>query len=411
MSAWLLQGDHEVTCYEAEPEVGGNARPAVVCSDGESLEVAMGPTYFLRADYRVLMAIFAELGVETERAAVSLTVYGADGEPRFVSPTLRPPRLRPLLARRSVQDLAGWRKVLSATLELRRRGDATTTWGAWVPSLGLPARFVEEIAEPVAAAFNGVTFEQLQAVSASAALVYPALAMPTPTRGAPSSVMVQGGTHRWIERIAGRLERVRLRLGDPVQRVTREGDALTLVSAGEVGRYDAVVVTVPLWSAGGILGGVVAEAAAMVPSTDAELVVHRDAGRVRRDPRSDSDVSVGGSAGAAHLTTAAGRLAGREVFRSWITHDPHPPGEVLARVRYRHVMPVPALRRAQELARRVDGVDGIHLAGSWTRDLDSHESAVASAVEVAGRLVPRRLDGRRLLPARAPLGFGHRAPF
>lgn len=167
------------------------------------------------------MAIFAELGVETERAAVSLSVYGADGEPRFVSPTLRPPRLHPLLTRRSLQDLTGWRKVLVATLELRRRGDATTTWGAWAPSLGLPARFVQGIAEPVAAAFNGVTFEQLQSVSASAALVYPALA--TLGRGAPSAVMVRGGTQRWIGRIAGRIGRVRLRLGDPVRRVTPRG--------------------------------------------------------------------------------------------------------------------------------------------------------------------------------------------
>lgn len=111
------------------------------------------------------------MGVETERAAVSLSVYGADGEPRFVSPTLRPPRLHPLLTRRSLQDLTGWRKVLVTTLWLRRRGDATTTWGAWAPSLGLPARFVQGIAEPVAAAFNGVTFEQLPAVSVSAALV------------------------------------------------------------------------------------------------------------------------------------------------------------------------------------------------------------------------------------------------
>ena len=103
-------------------------------------------------------------------------------------------------------------------------------------------------------------------------------------------------------------------------------------------------------------------------------------------------VSVGGSCGAAHLTTAAGRLAGREVFRSWTSHDPHPPGEVLARHRYRHALPVPALRRAQDLVRAVDGVDGIHLAGSWTRDIGSHESHVVSAVEVARRLAPHRLD-------------------
>jgi len=70
----------------------------------------------------------------------------------------------------------------------------------------------------------------------------------------------------------------------------------------------------------------------------------------------------------------------------------------------------PPCAEPRTLVRAVDGVGGIHLAGSWTRDIDSHESAVASAVEVARRLAPHRLDGRGLLPARAPLGFGHRAP-
>ena len=411
VSAWLLQPDFEVTCYEAEAEVGGNARSVAIQDSGQRLEVAMGPTYFLPSDYRVLMAVFAELGVETEPLSSSITIFDREGDPRFVSPTVRPWRLRPLLDPVTLRELTDWRRILTATLDLRRRGDVWTTWEQFVSSLRLPPRFVAEVAEPVACAFLGITFEQLQGVSASSALLYPALAIPTPSRGRQVPVAVRGGTHRWVERILSELGGVRFRLGDPVRRVIRQGRGLVVESDAGTERYDLVVVTVPIWPAGDILGGVVAEAAAMVPFTDAELVVHRDSGQVRRDPRSDSDVTVRTYADTAQLTTAAGWLSGREVFRSWVTYDPHPPEEVLDRVRYRHPIPVPAVRRAQELVRGIDGEGGIHLAGSWTRDVDSHESAVVSAVQVASRLLPHRTRSRRLLPERAPLGFGHYAPY
>jgi len=357
------------------------------------------------------MAVFAELGVEMERLPTSLTVYGVDGEPRFITPTLRPLRLRPLLDPRSATDLAGWLKILTATLELRRSGDVSTTWGEFARSRRLRDSFVHEVAEVVASAFLGVTFDELQGITASSALLYPALAIPTLSRGVQVPLAVKGGTHRWIERILADMGRVRLRVGDPVRRVTRRGEGVFVESDGEVERYDVVVVAVPIWVAGEILGGVVAEAAPMVPYTDAGLVVHRDSSHVRKGDGSDSDISVRAFPHAAQLTTSAGWLSGREVFRSWVTHDPRPPAEILARALYRHPIPVPALWRAQGLVRRIDGMDGVHLAGSWTRDVDSHESAVVSAVEVALRLAPERVRGRKFLPAQSPLGFGHYAPY
>lgn len=307
-------------------KAGGNARPAAVEEGGERLEVAMGPTFFLPSHYRALMAVFTELGVQTERRASSLTVYGLDGEPRFVSPTLRPLRLRPLVDLKSAGDLAVWLKILAATVDLRRRGDVPTTWGEFIESRRFPVRFVREIAEPVASAFLGVSFEELRGISASCALLYPALALPTLSRGVQAPIGVRGGTHRWIERILADMARVRFRLGDPVRRVTRQAEGVLVESDGEAERYVVVVVAVPVWSAGKMLGGVVAEAAAMVPFVDVELVVHRQGGHFRKGSASDSDVSVRAFPHAAQLTTTAGWLSGREVFRSWATQRPSATG-------------------------------------------------------------------------------------
>ncbi len=49
----------------------------------------------------------------------------------------------------------------------------------------------------------------------------------------------------------------------------------------------------------------------------------------------------------------------------------------------------PAYFRAQAALARHQGEGGLWFAGSYTRDIDSHESGVRSAIEVASRMLGR----------------------
>jgi hypothetical protein len=177
------------------------------------------------------------------------------------------------------------------------------------------------------------------------------------------------------------------------------GKGVVVEAAHDVERYDAAVVTVPIWAAGELLGAAVPEAAALVPSTEAELVIRRD-GTFRRGDRTDSEVSIRTLSDAAQLTTTAGRLSGREVLRSRVTYAPGPLlDDVLARVRYRHPIPLPAARRAQEMVRALDRTDSISPAHGLDRLMDSRRGLPRERGRERSRNRPPPSRGRAPSPS------------
>lgn len=74
------------------------------------------------------------------------------------------------------------------------------------------------------------------------------------------------------------------------------------------------------------------------------------------------------------------------LFHSWITFDREPLRHVHARVDFEHAKVTPRYCAAQRALQGLQGHDGVWLAGAHMHDIDGHESAVCSAVEVARRI-------------------------
>jgi predicted NAD/FAD-binding protein len=87
------------------------------------------------------------------------------------------------------------------------------------------------------------------------------------------------------------------------------------------------------------------------------------------------------------------------VFRSWIDPDAPLPEPLFNLATYEHPKVTPTYFAAQQAVAALQGRDGLWLAGTYLRDVDCHESAVLSSVDVARRLgaTPARLA--QLAPA------------
>ena len=79
------------------------------------------------------------------------------------------------------------------------------------------------------------------------------------------------------------------------------------------------------------------------------------AGRVLRSVDVDGDACLAGPPPA----TAA------KLWKSWITHRPHQPAQVLHEAEFRHMLPTPASIFAQTVLRGLQGRDGIWFAGGY----------------------------------------------
>lgn len=403
--AWLLGPEHEVVCYEALPTAGGNGRNEAVGVNGRVLAVAPGASFFPPAMNRLVLKLMRIVGTPLVTLPTQFTVCDEEGGARFVSPSLRPPRLSPLRRPGAASDLLNWTKLLLAGRRLERAGDWVTPWGEFRARLGLAPRFLEEVADPVVASLWGVSGAQALGLSARAGIapVLPQQPVARPARQRPYAVA--GGTGTWLRLLADDAQVAALVTGSPVRRVaaTADGDFMVRTDGG-ADRFDQVVLAVPPWEAATVasdlLAGAGAAALSALPQTPCRIAIHSDESALPSAPGDRSHITMVQGNDACQLTTLAGEAGGRPVYRSWVTWSDVMPEPCHAIFEFRHVRPDPVLFRVQARLAEWEERSGLRFAGSWTNGWDCHETAVRSGVKAASRVDPalRRLSPLREVP-------------
>jgi predicted NAD/FAD-binding protein len=396
-TAWLLAPNHEVVLSEAEAELGGHAANVSVRFGGEPVAVTPGATHLLGAGaYPLTHRMLSALGVGVEPLSGDLSVVGEDGELRWTSvPSLW--RASGLAWTMCAETVAGWSALLARGWRLEQSGDWGVSWRELRASLRVPGTFLDRVAEPVLAGFWGVRPSSMGELSARALLAY--LVRPLPGRGRwrpGRPALVRGGTGRFVDALVGDLSAVaEIRRGLPAEAVTREHDGLWLRHALGSERIDVLVVATPPWQAARLVGGPDPDALASLPATPTEIVIHADEPPWSVLGAGGSTVVVTG-ADRAQLSTVAGSAGGRLLRRSWATYGGPTPSKVLWQGRFRHVAPSSALFALQPLIASWQGTGGCWIAGSWTRGVDSLESALESALVAASGIDPAAMRVRWL---------------
>jgi predicted NAD/FAD-binding protein len=72
--AWLLQGRHDVTVYEADGRIGGHSHTVEAAAGADAVPVDTGFIVYNEANYPNLTALFQHLGVATQHAEMSFGV-------------------------------------------------------------------------------------------------------------------------------------------------------------------------------------------------------------------------------------------------------------------------------------------------------------------------------------------------
>ncbi|MDX6374299.1 MAG: uncharacterized protein QOD98_3287 [Nocardioidaceae bacterium] len=243
-AAYVASRTAHVTLFEADDRLGGHADTHLVQEDGRELAIDTGFIVHNPRTYPVLLRLFAELGVVTQPSEMSMSIRddgtglqwaGALGR-RGVFPTaanLRNPRYLRLLTeiprfhRRA-------RRVLTET-------GPDTTLREFLAAGRFTAYFTRHFMEPLVAA--------VWSCDPDVALDYPARYLFTfldhhgmlGVFGSPQWRTVTGGSQRYVDAAAARLQEVRT--GLKVTSVVETGDGVEVTDGnGAVGLYDAVVI-------------------------------------------------------------------------------------------------------------------------------------------------------------------------
>jgi uncharacterized protein len=414
--AWLLDGACDVVLLEARASLGGNVQTVDLDVDGEHVVVDAGAQYFHPGPYPLYAALLAHLGLHAPEVSedsawhafpASITVAeGSEATPRFVSPAL-PGRAWPLIAPWNVPGIVAFAVGFTAA---RRRelsgGSWALTLGDWLPTLGLSQSQWEGMLLPWAASLFSGRIEEARGMSARAAMIFAAKALPPHPLDVVQYYVLKSGMAEALQRMRRQFATVDVLTSARVQSVTRlpHGGFRVQVAGGRTAIVDALVVSAAGPDARWLLRGVAgthAQQTAMagIEFTDTRIAIHTDPCYAPSNPHYWSFLNCqvhGGFCEAsmwlAQVLSDPPRATARKIWKSWITHRDRRPSRILHEVDFSHLLPTPATLAAQERLRALQGRGDIWFAGGYTFPYDSQETALQSALRVSlglGVLTPR----------------------
>ena len=419
--AWLLDGERDVVLLEARESIGGNVQSIEVELDGHAFVVDMGAQYFHPGPYPLYTRLLTYLGLHppdptrpsTSHAFPASITLAADSEPtpRFVSPVL-PERAWPIFEPWNWAGLRAFAVAFEAAkIREQRRGRWALTLEEWLRTLGLSRAQWEGMLLPWAASLFSGSIEQARGLSARAAMIFAAKALPANPVAPILYYTLKPGMAEALRRMIEQCSTLAVRTGAAVEHVSREaqgGFAIHCVDGRAVDVDDLVFASSGPGTARLLedLPGAGAQRAALggIEFHEARLALHTDPIYAPANPDHWSFLNCAiqgayceASMWLASVLPLAPPETAAKVWKSWITHRQQRPTEILHETEFSHMLPTPATLRAQIALRALQGRDGLWFAGGYLRPYDSQETALRSALGVALGLRAISARGQALL--------------
>ncbi len=408
-AAYLLSRSCQVTLFEADARLGGHAHTHFLTgTDGRTYAVDSGFIVHNVRAYPLLCRLFAELGIATQRADMSMSVscggcgleYAGGCGPRGLVARV-PARSRGAFGRMLAEILRFYR----AARRLAAQGEDGPAWanppqtfGEFLTAGSYSAYFERHFARPIVSA--------VWSAPPTAVLEYPVAYLCaflanhgflSPRRSFAWRT-VTGGSAAYVAQVAARLAAVRP--GTPVRCVRRRAGSVEIRDhANRCHEFDAAVIATHPDQALALLAeptpaqrcalsafSYAANTAILHTDTGTGLLPERTAARASWNYRQDR-CDPAGPARVSYDLTRLQRLPARE--RYVVTLNPAAairPGTVRATMTYEHPMYTPAVMAAQRSLPALN--DGrLAFAGAyhgWGFHEDGCRSGVAAALSLGG---------------------------
>jgi predicted NAD/FAD-binding protein len=403
-SAWLLDQDHEVTLFEKEERLGGHALTVHFEINGRRVFANPAAGYITPSIYPYFLRLLQIMHVKLISIPASVTVYSRPlGRAAMLTPRLSLRRLAKLIHPKMLAPLLEFQRTLRAARQLDREDDWHTTLEEFLEQASVSQFVRDEIIYPWTAAISETTSSDIKGFSARAALKYPVHGQSGGISQAFRLQELDGGIASYIKPLLDTLRTTRVLAETSIRSIQKQNGQWTLTdSKGNSHDFEHVVMASPAYEtkriidtlAGAsdlqrILGG--------FPYTPARIAVHNDKRFMPPDRIDWSMYNTINSGKDCEATIWCPGPDGTSYFKSWVTFSEQLPQPLYSVHHFHHPMMTPAYYRAQFELKKYNGEDNLWFTGSYTQDIDSHESGICSAIDVAKKLNPNSANLRSLL--------------
>jgi predicted NAD/FAD-binding protein len=424
-AAWSLRRHANVTLYEAGEHFGGHVNTVDVTVDGVTHAVDTGFLVLNQRTYPGLLALFAELGIDTAASDMSFSVQrprpgggwlewsGASLDTVFAQ---RGNLLRPAFWH-MLRDIVRFNREATALARAGRgpEEDARTV-GEFLRQGRYGDPFVHGYFLPMVACIWSCPTAQMMAFPVATMVRFCDNHGLLQVEGRPQWLTVPGGARRYVERIVAQLPDTRLRT--PVLRVRRHDVGVEIATPGGTEWFDHVVLACHSDQALAVLADADARERQLLGAIRYQpnrAVVHTDASLLPRLPKAraawnfesavaadDLDAHAAGPAVCLHYLI--NRLQpvpfGRPVVVSLNPLREPDPRTVLREITYSHPVFDSAAIAAQREVEALQGNRRSYFCGAWC-GFGFHEDGLRSGQAAAQAWLE---DRRQLANSAAPGG-------
>lgn len=398
-SAWWLDGEHEVTLFEANDYLGGHTHTHALQVGGRQMAVDTGFIVFNPLHYPLLSALFDELDVESQPTTMSFSMRSERSGVEYNATSLDGLfcQRRNLVSPRFWGMLRDLRRFYRDAPALLDGGDGPTL-GEYLHRERYGEAFVEEHLLPMASALWSSPTTTVRQFPARYLVQFMANHQMLQISGRPQWRVVKGGSTRYIDAMRARWQ-VRERLECKVWKVEREADGARVHSTAGVEGFDQVILACHSDQALRLLedaGPFERQVLGAINYQHNEVVLHTDAALLPRNRKA-------WAAWNAHVPKAADAPCTVSYCMNLLQGLPGDtplvvtlndsarinPAKVLRRMRYAHPVHDHAAVAAQQRWADIQGQRHTWFAGAYW-GWGFHEDGIRSARRVVDALAARR---------------------
>ena len=283
--------------------------------------------------------------------------------------------------------------LLNKSKTLVKEKNAVPTLQEFLDSVWLTDSFKNDFFVPIFCSGWGVTPEMFKTFSAYNLMAWEINNQKMGLQSCPWNE-IPGGVSSYIAALVGQIRRSGLNTSTGINTIAHDGTHYTLVDdAGNKHVVDHLIIATNAHEARDLVkqipeSAAVSAALNKVKYIHATIAIHGDARFMPKDKADWSIANVWYDGTNSTLTTHKPWRSTIPLFRSWLMPGFPQPEPTYSIDSYYHAEITPAYFQAQQELALVQGQHNLWMAGLYTHDIDSHESALTSALKIAKKIAP-----------------------
>lgn len=398
-TAWLLDEQYEVTVFEKEERLGGHVYSVPVTKDGKTIFVEAGAEFFsdpLAAEFNALLAA---LHIPVIKSPISYCFENIKtGKSILLPPIFEGHVSWHSLHPQNIVELVQLKHFIDSGQTILDTHDTGITLEEYANTLTLTDDFKNNFLYPLLTSGWGVTPQEIKSFAAYDILMW---MIPNQIGGFKPAVWneVPDGMHRYITAMAAQLKNTHIQTSSKICAIEHRDNFYQITqSNGTKNRFDRIIIATDPMQACALLKDIsaadnVRNVLSQIEYFGTTIAIHGDK---RLMPKNEADWAIANilyDGANSALTICKPWMKELTVFRSWITYNLGLPQNELPQPLYAlnhfyHLKQNLAYFRAQKELEPLQGCNNLWIAGFYTNGIDSHNSAIISAIRIAQKLAP-----------------------